>query len=106
MPERGETLTGENMTSISADTIKAAASDAVDQLQRAATPALKQGTREAGILLDHSGALIESVRSGLGETASQLGNSLVAYTKKNPLIVLLLAVGAGALLVSAAKSRR
>jgi hypothetical protein len=40
------------------------------------------------------------------ETATDISKSLVSYTKKNPITALLLALGAGALLVSAAKSIR
>jgi hypothetical protein len=92
------------MTSANADTLRDSASDALDQLQRAAAPAIKEGKRQARVLLDQSGELIDTVGTRAGETATDLGKSLIAYTKKNPLIALLLAVGAGALLVSAAKS--
>jgi hypothetical protein len=92
------------MTSANADTLRDSASDALDQLQSAAAPAIKEGKRQAGVLLDQGGELIERVSTRASEAAADLGKSLVAYTKKNPLIALLLAVGAGALLVSAAKS--
>ena len=94
------------MSTINADTARDAASEGLDQLQRAAAPALKRTTRQAGMLLEQSGELIDSVGTDLSEKASQLGDSLISYTKKNPLIALLLAVGAGALLISVAKSRR
>ena len=94
------------MTSANADTVRDSASDTLDQLQRAAAPAVKEGKRQAGALLDQGGELIESVATRAGETAADLGKSLIAYTKKNPLTALLLAVGAGALLVSAAKTMR
>jgi hypothetical protein len=92
------------MTSANADTLRDSASDALDQLRSAAAPAIKEGKRQAGVLLDQGGELIDSVSTRAGEAAADLGKSLVAYTKKNPLIALLLAVGAGALLLSAAKS--
>jgi hypothetical protein len=92
------------MTSANADTLRDSASNALDQLQSAAAPAIKEGKRQAGVLLDQGGELIDTVSTRASETAADLGKSLVAYTKKNPLIALLLAVGAGALLVSAAKS--
>lgn len=92
------------MTSVNADTLRDSASDALDQLQHAAAPAIKAGKRQARVLLDHSGELIDTVSTRAGETATDLGKSLIAYTKKNPLTALLLAVGAGALLISAAKS--
>src|ERR1700722_2213154 len=92
------------MTSANADTLRDSASEALDQLQRAAAPAIKEGKRQAGVLLDRGGDLFDAVSSRASETAADLGNGLVAYTKKNPLLALMLAVGAGALLVSAAKS--
>ena len=92
------------MTSVNADTVRDSASDALDQIQRAAAPAIKEGKRQAGDLLDQSGELIDRVRTRAGETAAELSKGLIAYTKKNPLTALLLAVGAAALLVRAAKS--
>jgi hypothetical protein len=94
------------MTSANADTVRDSASDTLDQLQRAAAPAVKESKRQAGALLDQSGALIERVGTRASETAADVGKNLIAYTKKKPLTALLLAVGAGALLVSAAKSMR
>ena len=88
------------MTSANADTVRDSASDALQQLRRAATPAINEGKRQAGVLLDQSGDLIGTVR----ETAADLGTGLIAYTKKNPLMALALAVGVGALLLSAARS--
>jgi hypothetical protein len=92
------------MTSVNADNLRDAASDALDQFQRAAAPAIKEGKRQAGVLLDQSGDLIDNVSARAGETAAELGKGIIAYTKKNPLTALLLAIGAGALLISAAKS--
>jgi hypothetical protein len=46
------------------------------------------------------------VSAPASDTAADLGKSLISYTKRNPLAALLLAVGAGALLISAAKSRQ
>jgi hypothetical protein len=94
------------MTSANANTntLRDSASDALDQLQSAAAPAIKEGKRQAGVLLDQGGDLIDTVSTRASETAADLGKSLVAYTKKNPLIALLLAVGAGALLLGGAKS--
>jgi hypothetical protein len=90
------------MTSANADTVRDSASDTLDPLRRAAAPAINEGKRQAGALLDQSGDLIGTV----SETAADLGKSLIAYTKRNPLIALALALGAGALLVGAARSRR
>jgi ElaB/YqjD/DUF883 family membrane-anchored ribosome-binding protein len=94
------------MTSVNADTLLDSASDALDQFQRAAAPAVKEGKRQAGVLLDQSGELMDIVSTRASESAAVAAKSLIAYTKKNPLLALLLAVGVGALLVSAAKSRR
>jgi hypothetical protein len=97
------------MTSTNANDLRNSAANAVDQLQRAAGPAIKEGKRQVGVLLDQSGELVDSVSSRLSETAADLGKSLLTYTKKNPLAALLLAVGAGALLIGAAnliRSRR
>jgi ElaB/YqjD/DUF883 family membrane-anchored ribosome-binding protein len=85
------------------DTVRDSASDALDQLQRAAAPAVKEGRRQAAALLDRSRDLSDTVSARAGETAAQFGKSLIAYTKQNPITALMLAVGAGALLVSAAK---
>jgi hypothetical protein len=90
------------MTSANADTVHDSASAALDQIQRAAAPAIKEGRRQAGVLLDQSGDLMDTV----SETAAGLSKSVIAYTKKNPLIALVLALGAGALLVSATRSRQ
>ena len=92
------------MTSPKTDTLRDSASGALDQLQSAAAPAIKEGKRQAGVLLDQGSDLMESVSARAGETVADLGNQVVAYTKKNPLTALVLAVGAGALLVSAIKS--
>jgi len=94
------------MTSANVDTLRDSASDALDQLQRAAAPTLKLGKRQAEVLFDQSSEMIDMVSTQASETAAELGKSIIAYTKKKPLIALLLAVGAGALLVSAAKSMR
>jgi len=92
------------MTSANVDTLRDSASDALDQLQRATAPTIKKGKRQAGALRDQSAELIDTVSTRASETVTDLGKSVIAYTKKNPLIALLLAVGAGALLVSAARS--
>ena len=92
------------MSSTNVDALSGSASDALDQLQHAAAPAIKRGKRQAGVLLEQSRELIDATSQGTGEAITNLGNSLIAYTKKNPLIALLFAAGAGALLVTAAKS--
>ena len=92
------------MNSTNADTLRHSASDALDSVQSAAAPAIKESKRQAGVLLDQSGDLFSSVTRQAGETAADLTKAVVAYTKKNPLVALLLAVGAGALLLAAAKT--
>jgi hypothetical protein len=92
------------MTSVNAQTLRDSAVDAIDQVQRAAAPAIKEGKRQAGVLLDQSGALIDTVGNRVSETIEDLGESIIAFTKKNPLIALLVAAGAGVLLITAVKS--
>jgi hypothetical protein len=91
------------MTSASTDTVRNSASEAIDQLQRAATPALKEAKRQAGVLVDEGGEVIDLARARASETVADLGNSVIAFTKKNPLAALVIAAGAGALLISASK---
>ena len=92
------------MTTVKADTLRDSASDALDQLGRAAAPAIKEGKRQAEVVLDQSGELIDAFSTRASETADDLRKGISAYTKKNPLTALLLAVGTGALLINAAKS--
>jgi ElaB/YqjD/DUF883 family membrane-anchored ribosome-binding protein len=87
-----------------ADTLHDSSSNALDQLQRAADPVIKEGKRQAGVLLDESGELLDTISTRVSESAADLAERLIAYTKNNPFTALLLAVGAGALLISAAKS--
>jgi ElaB/YqjD/DUF883 family membrane-anchored ribosome-binding protein len=91
------------MTSADLVTVRDSASDVLDQVQRAAAPAIKEGKRQAGTLIDQSGKLMEAVSTRAGETAADLGKNLVAYTKKNPITALVLAVGTGALLIGVTK---
>ena len=90
------------MTSVRGNTDSA--TDSLDQLKHAAAPAIKEGRRRARVLLDKGGDLIDSISTRASETTADLGKGLLGYAKKNPLTALLLAVGAGALLVSATKS--
>jgi hypothetical protein len=60
----------------------------------------------AGVLLEQSGEMLCEASDRAIETATDISKSLVSYTKKNPITALLLVLGAGALLVSAAKSIR
>jgi len=92
------------MNSANVDALRNSAVDARDQVQRAAAPAIKEGKRQAGILLDESGQMIDEFGSRAVATATDLGKSVISYTKKNPLTALLLAVGAGALLIGVTRS--
>ncbi len=92
------------MSPASVDTLRNSASDARDQIQGAAAPAVKEGKRQAGILLDQSGQLIDEVGTRAVATAADLGKSVISFTKKNPLAALLLAVGTGALLIGVTRS--
>jgi hypothetical protein len=92
------------MNSANVESLRDSAGDARDRLQRAAEPAIKEGKRQAGVLLDQSGDLINRASTRAGENAATLGRSVISFTKKNPLTALLLAVGAGALLIGATRS--
>jgi hypothetical protein len=82
-------------------------SDRVDQVRRSSAPVVKRAKRRTRALLDQSGEILSDVSDRAIETATDISKGLVSYTKKNPITALLLALGAGALLVSvvgAAKS--
>jgi ElaB/YqjD/DUF883 family membrane-anchored ribosome-binding protein len=81
-------------------------SDRMDQVRRSTAPVVKRAKRQAGLLLEQSGEILSDVSDRAIETANDISKSLVSYTKKNPITALLLALGVGALLVSAAKSIR
>jgi len=81
-------------------------SDRMDQVRRSTAPVVKRAKRQAGVLLEQSGEILSDVSDRAIETATDISKSLVSYTKKNPITALLLALGAGALLVSAVKSIR
>ena len=78
----------------------------MDQVRRSAAPVVKRAKRQAGVLLEQGGEILSDISDRAIETATDISKSLVSYTKKNPITALLLALGAGALLVSAAKSMR
>jgi ElaB/YqjD/DUF883 family membrane-anchored ribosome-binding protein len=94
------------MNSGSADSLRDSASDTGDRLQRAADSKIQEGKRQAGALVDQSGDLINKAGTRAGEAAADLGRRVISYTKENPLTALLLAVGAGALLIGATRSRQ
>jgi ElaB/YqjD/DUF883 family membrane-anchored ribosome-binding protein len=81
-------------------------SDRMDQVRRSTAPVVKRAKRQAGVLLEQSGEILSDVSDRAIETATDISKSVVSYTKKNPITALLLALGVGALLVSAAKSIR
>ena len=80
--------------------------DGMHQVRRSTAPVVKRAKRQAGVLLEQSGEILSDVSDRAMETATDISKSLVSYTKKNPITALLLALGAGALLVSAAKAIR
>jgi ElaB/YqjD/DUF883 family membrane-anchored ribosome-binding protein len=80
--------------------------DGMDQVSRSTAPVVKRVKRRAGVLLEQSGEMLGEASDRAIETATDISKSLVSYTKKNPITALLLVLGAGALLVSAAKSIR
>ncbi len=81
-------------------------SDRVDQVRRSTAPVVKRAKRQAGVLLEQGGEIVSDISDRAIETATDISKSLVSYTKKNPVTALLLALGAGALLVSAVRSIR
>lgn len=94
------------MTSANLETIRDTATDALGGVQRVAAPAVKKAKRQAGVLVAEGGALLGRTASGARDTAIDIGEGLIAYTKKHPIAAVLLALGAGALLVSAANAAR
>jgi hypothetical protein len=92
------------MSSAQVPTLLKCAVDTLDQLQHSATPAIKEGKRRAAVLLDQRGERIDTGSTRASEAMASLVDTVVAKTKRNALAALQLAVGAGALLVSAAKS--
>jgi hypothetical protein len=92
------------MTSVDANTLNDSASGSLGQAHRAADPAIKEGKRQAGVLLDQSRDLVDRATRRASETAAEMGKNVIAASKKNPLTALLLAVGAGVILVIASKS--
>jgi hypothetical protein len=81
-------------------------SDRMNQVRRSTAPVVKRAKRQSGVLLEQGGEILSNVSDRAIETATDISKSLVSYTKKNPVTALLLVLGAGALLVSAAKSIR
>jgi len=90
------------MNSFNPQAIGDSATEAAEHLQRMAESAVNDGKEKAGVLLDQSGDLIDSVKDQAAGTAADIGNRVVGFTKNNPVIALLIAVGAGALLIAAA----
>ena len=99
---KGGMSSGRQIVDAAVDSI----SDRMDQVRRSAAPVVKRAKRKAGGLLDQSGEILSDVSDRAIETATDISKSVVSFTKKNPITALLLALGAGALLVSAAKSIR
>jgi hypothetical protein len=80
--------------------LKSSTSDVFDQVGKS----LKKGKRQASVLIDQGGELIDTVSTRATDIASDLSRSVVRYTKKNPRTALLLALGAGVLLLSAMRA--
>jgi hypothetical protein len=91
------------MTAGNVKVLRDSASDALDQIQRAAAPMIKEGRRQAQTLTDQGSDLIDTASSQASEVAATVAEGLITYAKKNPLTALLLAVGAGALLISVSR---
>jgi hypothetical protein len=81
-------------------------SDRLDQVRRSTAPVVKRAKRRSGMLLEQGGEILSDVSDRAIETATDISKSFVSYTKKNPITALLLVLGTGAFLVSAAKSIR
>jgi DNA-binding MurR/RpiR family transcriptional regulator len=94
------------MISATKDTLRDTATAVQDEAGHTAAQAIKDAKRQARTLMDQSGALIDTVATRARDTATDIGDGLLAYTKKHPLTALLLALGAGALLIGAANSVR
>jgi hypothetical protein len=80
--------------------LKSSSSDVFDQVGKS----LKKGRRQANVLIDQGGEFIDTVSTRATDIASDLSRSVVRYTKKNPRTALLLALGAGVLLLSAVRA--
>jgi hypothetical protein len=80
--------------------LKSSTSDVFDQVGKS----LKRGKRQANVLIDQGGELIDTVSTRATDMASDLSRSLVRYTKKNPRTALLLALGAGVLLLGVVRA--
>jgi ElaB/YqjD/DUF883 family membrane-anchored ribosome-binding protein len=78
--------------------------DKVDDLQGDATSALTKAASRAQTMGRQSIDAISEVASQARDAASNASDSIVAYTKKNPVTALAIAAASGALLYAAIKA--
>jgi ElaB/YqjD/DUF883 family membrane-anchored ribosome-binding protein len=78
--------------------------DKVDDLKGDATPALAKAVNRAQSIGRQSLDTISDMASQAQDAASNASDSIVAYTKKNPLTALTIAAASGALLYAVIKA--
>jgi ElaB/YqjD/DUF883 family membrane-anchored ribosome-binding protein len=78
--------------------------DKIGDLRSDAAPALKKAVSRAQSMSRQGADAIGDVVSQARDAASNASDSLVAYTRKNPVTALAIAVASGALLYAAVKA--
>ena len=78
--------------------------DKVDDLRGEAAPALKKAVSRAQSMSRQGIDTISDMASQARDAASNASDSLLAYTRKNPVTALAIAVASGALLYAAVKA--
>jgi ElaB/YqjD/DUF883 family membrane-anchored ribosome-binding protein len=78
--------------------------DKIDDLRGDAVPALKKAVSRAQSMSRQGIDAISDMASQARDTASNASDSLVAYTRKNPVTALAIAVASGALLYAAVRA--
>ena len=78
--------------------------DKVDDLRGDAAPALKKAVSRAQSMSRQGIDTISDMASQARDAASNASDSLVTYTRKNPVTALAIAVASGALLYAAVKA--
>jgi hypothetical protein len=78
--------------------------DRVDGPRVGATPALKKAVGRAQTLASHSIDAIGDMANQARDAASNASDSIIAYTRKNPIAALAIAAASGALLYAAIKA--
>jgi ElaB/YqjD/DUF883 family membrane-anchored ribosome-binding protein len=84
------------------DSLIHAAANTVADAAGSIAPTVKSATQQIGVLADQSGDFLESAKDRLREQGGDILRQVVAYTRQHPLAALAIAIGAGALLASAA----